>query len=185
MIILLIWITSAEAKPVEYWVNLGVSYPITRSIKKLQPLLSWKSANKHANIIYKESKKTGIPWELIVSIAFQESSFIQHPWHKICGLEKDGESHCVYSSLGPMHVNYYWWGKELNINTSKILNDLDYGYLIGVKILSIKYARYSKKDNLWWARFHSNIPKRKNIYANKIKNHIKRINKYLDSYVTM
>lgn len=158
----------------------GVSYPIAKSVKHLQPALSMKQAHQHANIIYAEAKRSGLDWKLILAIAHLESSLTNFKGDLTCGFTKEfpNKYQCVYRSFGPMHVVFMFWKPTLKLNPKKLKHDLAYGYHAGVRILEIKKARHGKTKD-WFAQYNATSAEHRKNYARLIHKRIARINNFL------
>lgn len=162
--------------------NDGIGRPITRSIMMLQPGLDEAEAFKHANIIYILAHKYKIDWRIITAVAFQESSFLFMVGDKECGVIREtGKYTCVYKAVGPMHVYIEHHKDKYNIDTERMVKDLEYAYEVGVRILAAHYKSVATIDVLWFGKYNSTTPKFKHIYADRIMNHYGRIERYLDS----
>ncbi len=164
-------------------IRMGVGTPITRSIRAIQPSLSWKEANRHAWMIYNVAEASGLDWKLLVAVTFQESSFKHFRGDRSCGLTEDGEEACVWKTFGPMHVYYAVWRKKLNLVAQRMLHDLEYGYQVGARILKRVKTKYRANDKYWIGRYNSNTSKYKIAYANKVHGHLANINRRLNRWI--
>lgn len=173
-----------NASQITHLIKSGISYPITRSILHLQPYLNWKEANKHANIVYREAERSGIDWKIIVSIVFQETSYLKSRFKgdKHCGYDNRNTYNCVYRTFGVGHIYYDIWKKRLNLNLNLLKHSLNYSYSKTIELLLIHKARYLPNVIwLWVGDYNSRNPKIKAKYIARIIKHYNRINKNLDA----
>ncbi len=173
-------VNPASASQITWLINAGISTPITKTIRHLQPKLSWEEANKHAWIIYREAERTGIDWKVIVAVTMQESSFRFMRGDKACGLTPSGAEECVYQAFGPMHVYWRFWKEKLKLNSLQLVYNLEYQYRTGVDILKIRYNRFKHMPNWNWVGTYNSLTKvhiyKYNIRINK---HRMKIEKFL------
>lgn len=159
-------------------IERGLSTPITKTIRNLQPGISWDTANAHAWAIYQEAERTGISWKKIVAVAFQESSFKFFKGDKVCGLTPQGTAECIYRAYGPMHVYWEYWHESLDIDPHRLVSDWRYGYKIGVDILQRRMLQY-KNEPCAVGTYNSTTEKYREQYCVRINKHLKRINNFL------
>jgi hypothetical protein len=164
-------------------IEAGVGTPITKTIQHLQPALSWDEANRHAWIIYTEAERTGIPWQDIVAIAMQESSFRFMRGDRTCGLTAHGEETCVYRAFGPMHVYWEYWKDALRLDSWRFTNDLQYQYQAGVAVLERRWKQYRSLGPAWIGTYNSTTPRHRDQYAAFIDEHRNRIQEFLHSQI--
>ncbi len=149
---------------------------ICQAIIKLSPDYDKKKAYKLSNHISKVSKKFDLNPLLIVSIAFQESSFRLNTIRKAKGLffnnvSKKFEKKWVGEDFCMMQINY----KniiDMKLDTNKLLTDIRYCLNTGAKILSKYKKKYSKKDKFWWTRYNAKSPEKREEYLDKINQHL-------------
>lgn len=179
IVTLVIGSTTVESGQISALVTRGVSYPITKSIRDLQPRLSWKQANEHATIILAEAERSGIDWKLILAIAHLESSLTKFKGDWTCGFTKalPNKYQCIYRSFGPMHVVYMFWWRTLQLDHKKLKYDLAYGYYMGVRILEIKREQYDDPD--WFTQYNAKSAEFQELYARLVNKRIIRINNFL------
>lgn len=173
--------TVAESGQITKLILRGISYPIAQSVRHLQPRLSWQQARQHADIIYKEAKRSGINWKLILAIAHQESSLRWFKGDETCGFTRDfpNKYQCVYRSFGPMHVVFMFWKPWLKLDHRRLRDDLAYGYHMGVRILEIKRSQYGKTSDTWYSQYNAKSAEFRKQYVRVIQRRIKRINNFL------
>lgn len=174
MVTILTFTSLASASQITWLVEAGVSTPITKTIRHLQPALSWEEANKHAWEIYDQAERTGVDWKIIVAVTFQESSFKFMRGDKTCGLTPSGEEACVYRAFGPMHVYWEYWKDKLKINAKKFVSDISYQYTIGVDILKSRLSEYGDVGT-----YNSLTEKYKERYRDRIDQHLANISSFL------
>lgn len=176
----------AKASQITHLIKSGVSYPITKSILHLQPYIGWKEANKHANIVYREAERSGIDWKIIVSIVFQETSYLKNRFKgdKYCGFITSNYSliTCVYRTFGVGHIYYKLWKKRLNLDLNKLYYNLNYSYSKMIDLLLIHKSRYLNNTVWpWVGDYNSRNPKIKIKYITRIAKHYNKVNKNLDA----
>lgn len=173
--------TVAEGSQISALVRSGISYPITKTVRHLQPKLSWGEARIHAKIIWKEAERSTIDWKLILAIAHLESSLTKFKGDWACGFTSThpNKYQCVHRSFGPMHVMYQYWRKPLKLDHKKLKYDLAYGYRIGVRILEIKGMQSRDIDPQWYAEFNAKSKEFKDNYSRLVRKRIARINRFL------
>ena len=116
-------------------------------------------------MIFQLSEEFNLPWNIIVAVAFGESSFL-HRWHeKKCGHTKKGNFTCIYRGMGEMGVNLPTWEHRMEIDIPLLLTNLEYGYRIGVRVLK---ERQNNKDPCWVGTYNSFTPRFKRAYCKKI-----------------
>ena len=164
-------------------IKMGVGTPITRTIRYMQPGLSWAEANRHAWMIYEVAEETGLDWKMLVAVTFQESSFKHFRGDRSCGLTDSGKEACVWKTFGPMHVYYTIWKEKLNLDAQRMLSDLKYGYQVGAKILLSVSTRHKATDAYWVGRYNSKTRKYKEAYAHRVFMHLNRINNKLNQWI--
>ena len=175
-----IWASQTFASQLDPLLAKGFKFPITKTIIHLQPSLSWKEANKRASIIFKLSEEYGLPWKIIVSVAFVESSFLFMTHRRLCGLTKTDRYACVFEDAGELGVNLVVWQHRLGLSVRRMLTDVEYGYTIGVRILK---SREDVKDPCWVGTYHSYTKSLKKKYCNRVNKIEKQIERFL--YVTL
>jgi hypothetical protein len=116
--------------------------PISTAIKKLQPKLSEKAAREVARVIRTESKASGIAWQLLVSIAFHESSL---------GLSEENSRSRDY---GLMQINVRNIQK-FGYTTQQVLKDRSIAVKIACRILKSNREAYSLRYPFWLGLYRS------------------------------
>lgn len=117
---------------------------------------------KIAQSIIKHTEDNHIDYKLLLSILKVESDFNQKTISKTMD----------YSLA---QINYDIWvtefkkEKNINLDKTKLKNDIDYSINMMTQIISILEKRHGQ-DPYWYARYHSSTPSRKLVYAGKIDN---------------
>ena len=181
LIAFVIFASAPKGSQISPLVRKGVSFPITKTVRHLQPRLSWEEAHRHALIIWKEAERSNLDWKLILSIAHLESSLWKFKGDWTCGFTsaQPDTYQCVHRSFGPMHVMFQFWRKTLKLDHQKLRDDLAYGYHVGVRILELKESTWSDTDPQWYARFNARSKEFKDNYARLIRKRLARINRFL------
>jgi soluble lytic murein transglycosylase-like protein len=153
---------------------------ICRNISKLNPKMDLKEAYKLSNLFSKISKKYKISADLLISIAFQESSFKHDAIRKVSGLVYDNSTNKykkvrVGSDFCMMQIHISNIAK-MDLKVDKLLKDPKYCIETGAKILSQYKNKYSKKEKRWWTHYNAKTKSKQNIYFDKVARHLKKIN---------
>lgn len=137
---------------------------LAKNIKKIKT----DDEIKHlSSLILKHSIDWNIDHRIIAAILKQETGFDQ------------GKTNHT-GDLSMMQINYPIWSEEferigLKLDQNRLKNDVEYGFWVMGIVLSMK-----KKSNLddpyWFARYHSNTPKRKQVYLSLLENHFDDFN---------
>ena len=137
---------------------------IGKVINQLQPLLSKKTSENYAKIIFHYSNFYSINWKLIVSISFRESSFIfmVHPKKNDHGL---------------MGVSCKVWCKELDLDLKRLQTDREYSIVAGIRVLGVIKRNHEFKDKKWIGRYNSRYKLLKNNYLAAINSILLAIEK--------
>lgn len=151
---------------------------ICHKIVTLNPQIDHKFAYKLSNQFLRASKKYNLSKDLLISIAFQESSFQQDIIREVTGLIKEGKSFKKVRvgtdfCLMQIHISNI---KKLNLDTEKLLTDSKYCIDAGAKILSHYKNKYYKREKLWWTRYNALSSAKRDIYYNKVSRHLKKLN---------
>jgi hypothetical protein len=141
---------------------------ISKMIKAVQPQMSLKKRNQIALKLYKASRKFSVDPKIMVAIISTESSFRNN----------------VVSSTGDIslaQINTVVWDKEFarlglgKIDIKLLKKDETYALNKMGKILSILKKRHAKKDNQWYARYHSKTKVHKDRYSNQVETRLRKI----------
>lgn len=154
---------------------------LCRSMLKLNPEMDPKKAYHLSNIFSQLSKKYKIDPKLILSIAFQESSFKLDAVRKVTGLIYDIETSSYKTMrvgsdfcMMQIHISNI---KKMNLNVKKLLKNPRYCIENGVKILAKYKRRFSKKTSIWWTHYNAKTKAKQKIYLNKVSKHLNKIQK--------
>jgi hypothetical protein len=152
---------------------------ICRNMHKLNPTMDLKEAYKLSNLFNKFAIQYDISPTLLVSIAFQESSFKTDAVRKVTGLVFDNESKKykkvrVGSDFCMMQIHMININK-MDLKVDKLLNSPSYCIETGAKILSRYKGLYGKKNENWWTHYNAKSKAKQNIYYNKVSRHLKKI----------
>jgi hypothetical protein len=152
---------------------------ICRNMNKLNPKMDLKEAYKISNLFSKMAKKYKISPILLVSIAFQESSFKADAIRKVTGLVFDEDSNeykkvRVGSDFCMMQIHLININK-MDLKVDKLLNSPSYCIEAGAKILSRYKGLYGKKDKNWWTHYNAKTKAKQKIYFNKVTRHLTKI----------
>lgn len=92
-----------------------------------------KNPSVHESVTYliKKAKQNGLPINLVLATAYQESEFLQY--NQSGGTFEDG------GGYGIMQIQLVYWRKVYD--EEKILNDWHYNVNVGIKILSDAYIK--------------------------------------------
>lgn len=143
---------------------------LSKMIKTIQPNLTLKKSDTLAEKIYANAVDFEVDPKIIIAILATESNFRNN----------------VTSNTGDIsmaQINERIWNKEFaRIGADEIDGHLmkhNESYVIYkmTKILSILKERYQKRDANWYASYHSQTKKLKNIYTSKLNIHFKKMNK--------
>ena len=148
-------------------------------IMKLNNKIENKDAYKLSNIFSKVSRKYKLDPRLLVSIAFQESSFKKDAVRKVKGLVYD-EALGKYKQLAvgadfcmmQIHMSNI---KKMNLSVKKLLENTRYCVEAGAKILSRYKKKHSKVDEIWWTYYNANTKAKRKIYYNKVIRHLDKL----------
>lgn len=141
---------------------------IAKMISIIQPELKVSSKNRIANSLYKTTKKYKLDPRLMIAIIGTESDFIN-------------EKVSTTGDLSLAQINTEIWNKEfvrlgLNKLNSKLLKKNEaYALSKMAEILNILKARHGKSDSKWFARYHSQTKKFKNLYSIKVEKRMRMI----------
>jgi hypothetical protein len=152
---------------------------ICKSINKLNPKMDLKEAYKLSNLFAKMARKYKLPPKLLVSIAFQESSFKHDAIRKVSGFVFDTDSNeykkvKVGSDFCMMQIHISNINK-MELSVEKLLNSPKYCIEAGAKVLSRYKGLYSKTQKNWWTHYNAKSKAKQNIYFNKVSRHLKKI----------
>jgi len=137
------------------------SFLIANMIAVVQPEMNEEKRDEMAAMIAKISRKYNIKPEIFVSIIDTESNF------KMDMVSSTGD-------LSLAQINVDVWNKEFSrmglpvIDRERVVSDLEYSLSFMAEILSVLKERFAETDPVWFARYHSNTPKYKNDYYQKL-----------------
>lgn len=126
-----------------------------------------------AQAVLKYSKAQKIDYRVVLALLMTESSMDQ----------------TVVSSTGDLgigQINYKIWSKEFKrlkkvpLEKARLKTDVDYAIARTVEILAILK---NTKDPLWIGKYHSNTPKLKQAYSQRIAKQLKKLNP--DHYIVL
>lgn len=134
------------------------------AIRKLQPKLSAKTARQLAKSFIKVSitPECGIPWQILVSIAFNESSL---------GLKLHNNKSKDY---GLMQINHRTI-QRMTLDKDRLLSDPTYSISAGCQVLAANKQAYAKKHSFWLGIYRSGTA----LYKVSIKENAKRYHKII------
>lgn len=141
---------------------------IAKMIRKIQPELNEKAKNRIASSLYKTAKKYNVDPKLMIAIIGTESDFVN-------------EKVSTTGDLSLAQINIDVWNKEFirlginKLNPKLLKKDENYALNNMAVILNILKARHGKKDNKWFARYHSQTKKYKNLYSKKVEKRMRMI----------
>ena len=154
---------------------------LCRSMLKLNPEMDPQKAYHLSNIFSQLSKKYKIDPKLILSIAFQESTFKLDAVRKVTGFVYDADSSSYKTMrvgsdfcMMQIHISNI---KKMNLNVKKLLKNPRYCIENGVKILAKYKRRYSKKSSEWWTHYNAKTKAKQKIYLSKVSRHLDKIRK--------
>jgi len=141
---------------------------IAKMISVVQPDLKAKNRNRIAKSLYKTTREHGLDPKLMIAIIGTESDFVNSK------VSTTGD-------LSLAQINTEVWNKEFNrlglnkLNSKLLKKDEAYALSKMAEILNIIKARHGKKDNKWFARYHSGTKKFKDIYSVKVEKRMRMI----------
>lgn len=154
---------------------------ICRNIIKLNPKMDLKKAYKLSNLFSKIAKQYQLPSNLLVSIAFQESTFKHNAIRKVSGFvfDKDSNEYKKVSvgsdfCMMQIHISNI---KKMNLSVDKLLKNPKYCIEAGAKVLSRYKKLYKESDKNWWTHYNAKSKAKQEIYFNKVSRHLNKINK--------
>ncbi len=141
---------------------------ISKMIKVVQPDLNNSDRNRIAYSLYMTTKKYKVDPKIMIAIIGTESDF-------------RNEKVSTTGDLSLAQINAKVWDKEFirlgfdKLNSKRLKTDETYALSKMAEILNILKARHAKKDNQWFARYHSHTKKYKNIYTLKVEKRMRMI----------
>ena len=141
---------------------------IAKMIHAIQPELNEKAKNRIAKSLYKTSTKYKLDPKLMIAIIGTESDFVN-------------EKVSTTGDLSLAQINADVWNKEFvrlglnKLNRKLLKKDEAYALNKMAEILNILKARHAKKDSKWFARYHSQTKKYKNLYSKKVEKRLKML----------
>jgi hypothetical protein len=164
-------ILSTTAQPLSFSKNdIDANHTrlIARMISIVQPELNENSKNRIAKSLYKTTKKYKLDPRLMIAIIGTESDFIN-------------EKVSTTGDLSLAQINTEIWNKEFvrlglnKLNPKLLKKDEAYALSKMAEILNILKARHEKTDSKWFARYHSQTKKFKNLYSIKVEKRMRMI----------
>lgn len=141
---------------------------ISKMIKVVQPVLALKDRHRIAYSLYLTTKKYKVDPKLMIAIIATESDFINTK------VSTTGD-------LSLAQINAEIWNKEFErlglskLNSKRLKKDENYALSKMAEILNILKSRHAKNDSKWFARYHSQTKKYKNIYTSKVEKRMRMI----------
>ena len=152
---------------------------VCHKIMKLNPKMDKKEAYKLSNILFKASRKYSLDVNLLVSIAFQESTFNNNAVRKVKGLTLNKETtQYETTSVGAdfcmmqIHMSNI---QRMELDVHKLLSSPKYCIEAGAKILSRYHKKYKTQDKIWWTFYNANTKAKRRIYYSKVIRHLNKI----------
>ena len=141
---------------------------IAKMISIVQPELKESAKNRIAKSLYKTTTKYKLDPKLMIAIIGTESDFVN-------------DKVSTTGDLSLAQINTAVWDREfvrlgLDKLNPKLLKKSE-GYALNkmAEILNILKARHSKKDSKWFARYHSQTKKYKNLYSLKVEKRMRML----------
>jgi soluble lytic murein transglycosylase-like protein len=152
---------------------------ICKSMLKLHPKMDHKKAYKLSNLFSRVAKKYKVNPKLLISIAYQESTFKPKTVRRVTGLVfneetgeykevKVGEDFCMMQ----IHQSNI---RKMKLDVAKLLKDPRYCLEAGAKILTKYKKKYSKTEKEWWTRYNAKSTAKRAIYFNHITRHLNKL----------
>lgn len=141
---------------------------LARMISVIQPELKEKSKNRIAASLYKTATTYKVNPKLMIAIIGTESDFVNEK------ISSTGD-------LSLAQINTEIWNKEFErlglkkLNPELLKKNEAYALNKMAQILNILKARHQKSDSKWFARYHSQTKKYKNIYSKKVEKRLRMI----------
>ena len=141
---------------------------ISKMISVIQPEMKKSDRNRIAYSLYTTTKKYKVDPKLMIAIIGTESDFVNSK------VSTTGD-------LSMAQINTTVWNKEFvrlgldKLNPKRLKKDEAYALGKMAEILNILKARHGKKDNQWFARYHSQTKKHKNEYSVKVEKRLRKI----------
>ncbi len=141
---------------------------IAKMIKVVQPDLDKVNRNRIAYSLYMTTKKYNVDPKIMIAIIGTESDFRNNK------VSTTGD-------LSMAQINTTVWNKEFErmgldkLNPKRLKKDENYALSKMAEILTILKSRHGKKDNQWFARYHSHTKKYKNLYSVKVEKRLRMI----------
>lgn len=159
---------------------LDRKHPICRYIHTLNPNMPLNEAIILSNSFSKVAKEFKIPPQLLISIAWQESSFKLDAVRNVNGLVNEGGVYkfsVVGSDFCMMQINAINI-KNLEIDPNRLLTDVEYCLKAGARILTFAKA-YEKKDSAknqkWWTRYNASNEMHRDNYEKAVMRHWRKL----------
>lgn len=116
--------------------------PIRDAISLLQPRLSARVVSEIADVIRTQSKEFGVAWQLLVSIAYNESSLGLHTVN------------ATTQDYGLMQINIRNI-RRLGYTARQVLNDRKIGVRIACKLIAENRKKYANRFPFWLGIYRS------------------------------
>jgi len=151
---------------------------ICHKLIKLNSKMGHKRAYKLSNEFHQIGKKYNIPSDILISIAYQESSFRENIVRTVTGFVADDDNKFVKVEVGTdfcmMQINIVNI-KKMHLDTQKLLDDSAYCIEAGAKILSQYQEKHSDTEEDWWTRYNAVTKENRAIYLRKVSRHLSKI----------
>ena len=141
---------------------------IAKMISIVQPELKEGAKNRIAKSLYNTTKKYRLDPKLMIAIIGTESDFVN-------------EKVSTTGDLSLAQINTDVWNKEFSrlgldkLNSKLLKKDEAYALNKMAEILNILKFRHGKSDSKWFARYHSQTTKYKNLYSIKVEKRMRMI----------
>ncbi len=141
---------------------------IAKMIGAIQPELKECNKNRIAKTLYNTTKKYKVDPKLMIAIIGTESDFVNSK------VSTTGD-------LSLAQINTEIWNKEFvrlglkQLNSKLLKKDEAYALNKMAEILTIIKARHGKNDTKWFARYHSQTKKFKDLYSVKVEKRMRMI----------
>jgi soluble lytic murein transglycosylase-like protein len=152
---------------IDYKINKDIRHEYIKNI--LSKVSNHPENDKIAKIIGKNANELKIDPKIMMAIIKVESDFNQK------AVSRTGD-------ISMAQINLKVWNKEFKrlklgkIDRKLLKKDYEYSIKIMSQILNIIKQRHNN-DPYWYARYHSNNQKSKNVYAKKMQKNIDIMNK--------
>jgi hypothetical protein len=170
------WAPCVNAKskkhPCEYKRN-----KLCRKILTLKKNINKDYALELSNIFYKASRKYKVPQDILLAIAYQESTFVLDSVRSVKGLvfqEGEYKEISVGSDFCMMQINSRNISK-MNLKVQKLISDPAYCIDNGAIILKRYHRLHAKADEKWWTYYNAISGFKREKYYSDVFRHIQKI----------